>query len=433
MKTNLIFIIVDTLRADALRAMPKVKKLAHQGVFFSQAYAGITKTDPSISSIFSGRYPLSIGLISHGQWITQKEEENIKKVKLLPEILQENGYQTLAVDWLSRWHARGYDHYSGKILADSESESLIKDKFFYLKYFRKIDRLLLIRFLQRDFLTRLAFSSLMKNPVPYDPANVVVNKAIEYLENYSEKKFFLYLHFWDNHWPYIKPRHWQSLLFDTVKDRYLTEARFIDNQLGRLFHYLKQKKLFKKTLIIFTSDHGESLDEHGLFTAHQGLYEQVIKVPLIFHGPRLPKKNIESLVAHVDIFPTILDYLGISLPRNLDGYSLLPLIKGKKNQVRDFVFFLDVVFGQMKIKKAKRRRGIRMGDYKYLQYLKVDDKSISRIFLGPEIEVINEELFNLKKDPQEKNNLADVEVSKKEQLKKALMTHLQALKKKRKK
>lgn len=123
MKTfpNILFIIIDALRVKNLscygyekEVSPNIDDLATQGILFADVYSCINTTDPSLTTIFSGRYPLSHGILGHGARVTVEEinQFNSFGIQLLPEILKSHGYTTLAVDWLGRWHKRGYDYYS---------------------------------------------------------------------------------------------------------------------------------------------------------------------------------------------------------------------------------------------------------------------------------------------------------------------------------
>ena len=118
---NILFILSDALRARNLQCYgyarnvsPNIDTLAKSGVLLSQAFSCATVTDPSLTTIFSGRYQRAHGIMKHG--INRKEDIekfNEGGTRLLPEILKSRNYTTLAVDWLGRWHKRGYDCYTG--------------------------------------------------------------------------------------------------------------------------------------------------------------------------------------------------------------------------------------------------------------------------------------------------------------------------------
>lgn len=144
--------------------------------------------------------------------------------------------------------------------------------------------------------------------------------------------------------------------------------RFLDGELGRLFNYLVKTDELKRSIIVFIGDHGENFYDHDLAFNHEGLYDDVTKVPFILWHPSLPSKSISALVQHVDVLPTALELLRIQVPNSIDGKSLPSLIMGKKESIRDFVYFEDISF---KIRffttRSPRRRGIRVDNYKYIE------------------------------------------------------------------
>lgn len=417
---NVIFIIADTLRAQNVglygaspSPTPNIDKLGEKGIVFFNAYATITKTDPSITSIMSGQYPLSIGLVNHGKNIRKEEEENIKSVKFLPEIAQRNGYKTAAIDWLSRWHKRGYDYYSGRLLKNSNFNPLViagnKSRFFnHLSFYLRVCDQLTTRLVNRDFFLRLYYSLFSSKNTPYDPADIIVKKAISVLEKNKNNKLFLYLHFWDCHRPYTQTKGLWSYVRGGINEMYNEELRFLDTEFGKLIEFLRINGQFKNTLIVFTGDHGENFFEHDAPFSHEGLYDDVVRIPLIFYHPDFTSRKINSLVQHVDILPTVLDALGITIPRGIDGESLTSLMLKEKEQTRNSVYFEDILFRRIKMTgNIIRRRGVKVGDYKYIETLCGRDKELHEIYLSEDTKILKKELYNLRKDPFEKRNIVD--------------------------
>jgi arylsulfatase A-like enzyme len=149
-----------------------------------------------------------------------------------------------------------------------------------------------------------------------------------------------------------------------------------------------------QTLTIVTADHGESMVEHDLYFDHPFLYEDIVKIPLIFHCPsKIPKgKLVSDLVNHTDIVPTVLSLLGISIPSSVDGVSLLPKILGETNQNRT----LCITNNGWGIQRAWRT-----GRWKLIE-------NLSKGHLGTPNGWI--ELYNVERDPEEKVNLTAVEM-----------------------
>lgn len=427
---KIIFIIADTLRTKNIGAYgrqpsptPSIDKLAQSGVIFTNAYCSITKTDPSITSIMSGKYPASIGLVNHAENINPLEEINVDKTQLLSEILKHNGFKTAAVDWLGRWHKRGYDYYSGRIIQDNVDINPVTGKFPFPLFLRILDKIA-IKYLRREFFIRFYYAFFSNPKIPYDPADVVINRAIKILSSNKQNKLFLYIHLWDAHFPHTKLRGLKSYIRDDVDDTYNAEINFLDGEIGRLITFLKQTKQLDDTLLVFTSDHGENFYEHDVPFNHENLYEDIVRVPLIFKYGKLSPKKIRTLVQHVDILPTILDFLNIPLTYDIDGNNLLPLILGKTQEARKSAYLEDLVVRAININDVIiRRRGLRVGDHKYIQALKGKRKELSNVTPPTKTKILYEELYNLKTDPQEKNNL----IHKKRKIAKRLSAHLRRL------
>jgi arylsulfatase A-like enzyme len=153
----------------------------------------------------------------------------------------------------------------------------------------------------------------------------------------------------------------------------------MDHHLGRFFAALKELGMYDNTIFIYSADHGLAIGSHGLF-GKQNLYEAGMKPPLIFAGPGIPHGESNALVYLLDIFPTVCDLVGTTIPTGLDGKSLKPVIEGKQSSVRDTLFlsYRDV------------QRAIRDDRYKLIRY--------------PQVNIT--QLFDLQTDPDELNNLA---------------------------
>lgn len=407
---RVIFIVADAMWIKNMgiygatdSKTPNLDKLGKEGLIFKSAYTTITKTEPSLTAMLSGKYPITFGLVNNAHNISEEEEKAVEKILLLPQILKKHGLKTAAIDFLLGWHKKGFDYYSGKI-RNPKIEYTVADKLPLILIPRLADQLFIKLFHQNLFGT--LYYSFAPNPhIPYDPADYVIKKAINVLNN-NKNKLFLFIHLWDAHEPYIRPRGIKSLTMN-VDDKYAEEVAFLDEQIGKLISYLKETKKLDSTLIVFTSDHGENFYQHDTPLKHEGLYEDVTHVPLIMAGPTFSPKVIDSLVSHVDIFPTILNSLGIEIPRDIDGKSLIPLIAGKIKSVRDFVYFEDILFRRrISLNKyAKRRRGIRIGQYKYIKTIIGKDPDIHNVTPREDTKIFGEELYDLKKDPNESKNL----------------------------
>ncbi|KKQ15236.1 hypothetical protein A2858_02700 [Candidatus Daviesbacteria bacterium RIFCSPHIGHO2_01_FULL_36_37] len=408
---KVILIICDTLRSKnvgcynkKIKSTPNIDILSKEGILFKNPYTTITCTDPSITAIMTGNYPLTSGLINHGTYVKPDEEKNINKHFFLSEILNSNGFKTAAVDWLGRWHKRGFDYYSGKLKNDYKKSYPIAQYLPFPLIIRILDKIS-IKYLKREIFLRFYYA-LSKDPqIPYDTADLVVDKGIDILKSYQKNKLFLYLHLWDAHSPHTRPRGIASYIFNNIDDTYNSEIEFMDRQIGRLMDYLKKSGEFKNTLIVLTSDHGENLYEHDIPLNHENLKEDTVKVPLIIKHPSIKYLGISSLVQTIDIFPTILDFLKIKHFKKIDGKSLRPLINNKNKRIRSFVFFEDITYRKVNFPNNSRRRGVLYNNLKYIVTYKGPEKELRNFNPREDFITSKDEFYHLKSDSSESKNL----------------------------
>ena len=418
-KKNIVLIGIDALRADHLgcyaynkETSPNIDNLAKKGITFENAFSCINTTDPSFTTILSGKYPISHGIRNHGEKVTNSMLQNFykQKIKFLSEILRDNGYKTVGMDWLGRWHKKGFEYYLG----DAPQKR-------HLKILSKIVNQLPDTFSDKiNKIYRRATSS----------KSSLTDKSLELINN-CNKPFFLFIHYWDVHTPYnapesiyneLKPRgdgqeleelfvnirneKWKEYLLkaagkattaEEVSAMYDSAIKYVDQEIGRLVKYFKEQGIYENTIFVITSDHGESLIEHGIFFDHHGLYDESIHIPLIFNNLPVEGKRIKGFVQHVDIVPTLLDILNIPFKEaEFDGVSLVPLIRDEVNSLRSFIV-AEESYTENKI-------AIRTNKWKYI-YSPSKDAATCR-FCG----VIHggiEELYHLGSDPKEMQNIVE--------------------------
>ena len=215
--------------------------IAQKGVRFSNAFSTINSTDPSFTTIFTGKHPLSHGLRHHAKMVTATEKSYTTNLKFLPEILKEHDFTTIGIDWLGKWHRRGYDYYAGvknsltdSVQPDSEAEknknasldqkervkiaySNLKPKrfkdlifpsrgswYYYLP--SELRRYIRTVALSANTKSGKSLSGRKKRPFLTDSAGLS-DLAIRYIREFAGKQnFFLFVHYWDNHIPYTAPR-----------------------------------------------------------------------------------------------------------------------------------------------------------------------------------------------------------------------------------
>lgn len=391
---NIVLISCDTLRADRLGCYgyhrptsPHIDEIAGQGALFLNAFGADIPTEPVHTTLFTGRLGLETGIVAHGA----HPRTLAKDAPWLPQILWEAGFTTAACDnlyKLKEWFARGFVYYLNTVS-------------------------------RRRWI---------------DGADVNA-RAEEWLRTYVRKKerepFFLFLHYWDTHTPYLPPEEYVRLFYSGdpfsphhqgmervraqplypffheyhyrhlgpvtdpqyINALYDAEVRYLDERIGELDHLLAELGLVDDTLLILMGDHGESLDEHDIYWDHAGLYEATVKVPLIIRWPgRVPPgTRVEGMVQHVDLFPTILEAAGIEVPRGLPGQSLWPLIEGAPSR------HTRLYHAECNWQAA---RALRTAEWKLIY--NIDPWVYDRPPL---------ELYHLPTDPQETKNLAESEAA----------------------
>ena len=452
-KKNVVLIGIDALRADFLgcygyekETSPNIDNLLKKGVIFENAFSCSNATDPSFTTIFSGKYPISHGIRNHGAKVTNSMLQNFYKreIRYLSEILRDNGYKTFGIDWLDRWHKKGFDYYL--------EDYMVK------KQLIKILSKIVNRF--PDILSkkaRKAYDTFSSGPIIIT-ATKLTDKSLELINN-CDKPFFLFIHYWDTHTPYNAPKRiyenfkpekdGQELekLIGNIRDersknsllrsvsaekgttaeeviaRYVSSIKYVDQEIGRLVKHFKKQGIYEDTIFVITSDHGESLIEHGIFFDHHGLYDESIHIPLIFNNLPVEGKRIRGFVQHVDIVPTLLDILKIPFKESeFDGVSLVPLIRGEVNSLRSFIVAEESLY--------ENKIAIRTNKWKYIYSPSKEDATCR--FCG----VIHggiEELYHLESDPKEMRNIIEERPEIAEILRKSLFSWLSNLKRKEEK
>ncbi|MCP4631700.1 MAG: sulfatase-like hydrolase/transferase [candidate division Zixibacteria bacterium] len=384
---NIIFIIIDTLRYDCLSVYdkenrtPNIQNLTDDGITFANAFVNCSWTKPSIASIITSLYT--------NQHNVQTEWDMINpQLTTLAQVLQDVGYYTVGfhtnghLNTASNFH-KGYNLYKGYYSYNEGDPRL--PEFRLAKQYRRLDML---------------FMKLLKQRGPIRPGHkdaVELNEiAIDWLSDNQDKKYFMFLHFMDPHYPYRDHPYTENVLPDPIAsnagndsaDKYLEkykgEVEFVDSGLGMLFDYLKETNKYDNTLIVITSDHGEEFYDHSGWGHGLTLYDEQLRCPLLFKLPNsLDGGRVDSsFIESVDISPSIVNYAGFKPPKEWEGNDVF-------NDVR-----VNWSFGKT-IRKHVQAKGIRSLSEKYCLYNLFDD-TISQIHY-----------YNLKDDPLEKINLAD--------------------------
>ena len=169
---------------------------------------------------------------------------------------------------------------------------------------------------------------------------------------------------------------------------YLSVIRSVDRNIGRVLKYLEEKGLLENTLVVYTSDQGFYMGEHGWFDK-RFMYEESFRTPLLARFPHGKKGKVSQMVQNIDYAPTFLEMAGVDIPEDIQGVSLLPLLKGERP--KDWRKSLYYHFYEYPAEHAvKRHYGVRTERYKLIHFYNDIDAW---------------ELYDLKKDPREMHNL----------------------------
>jgi arylsulfatase A-like enzyme len=361
---NVVLITMDAVRPDHLGTYgydgintPNIDRIAREGVLFGGATAASCLTPIAHGSILTGNNP---------PVHTMRDPFSHLKTPTISETLKEYGYATagfVAVGFLSavRGFGRGFDHYnepkgerawgSKNYVSDDEKEEM-----------------------------ECLFGNLWRNDM------------FDWLDRHARERFFIFGHYFECHWDMEN----QMLKAGLLERGHLPENGYYDAKIeymdshliGPMIELLKERGVWKDTIMVLTADHGENLGEHEVpppfYPQHRTLYECDMRIPLIIKSPTFPKnRKIRGVVRSTDIVPTLYTILNIEGIR-VDGQSLVNFVE--KGEARNLIAYSEELY---------TKRG--PGDY---QALKSDMyKYIINRRTG------EEEFFNLVEDPDEKNNL----------------------------
>jgi len=419
-KMNIILISVDTLRADHMGVYgyekdttPNIDKWAKDAFIFTNAYTIMPITFHSFYTLFTGRDDvLKIENIANRYANLDKKSNEITT---LPEILTENDFKTGAF-------------ITNPVIGDANL-IFFKDGFQDFNYIN---------------------TSAIKNKLPdikvfnNDPKNAkeVTNKGGKWLKENKNKRFFLWLHYTTPHMPYNPSKVYlckidkncdaeiyQKLLSDlsttengvlksctadevspeiinASKNLYDAEILSVNEQIGKILEEVERLRLSENTVIVFYADHGEGF-EKNIFSHGDSLYNSGVRIPLIIKVPEKKSKTITHVLDNSDVLPSLLDLLQIKYDKSqITGKTFAPVFDDKKiSSDKKYIYSIATT-------EKLNKRSIFDGTYKYIE--SVSDECLNN---GEK-----EELYNLKIDPHETENIANTNEQIKKKLKNALFT-----------
>jgi arylsulfatase A-like enzyme len=398
---NVLWIVSDTLRRDYLGCYgnkwvrtPNLDRFASESLVFEQCYSGSFPTMPARADMFTGKLVFaSIG------WGPMPEGE-----KLVAQLLSGAGYATMAITDVPFYLRQCYGYDRGfqdfmKVRGQHDSRAAH----------------LLERSHEEDYC-----------------APRTMREAEKWLEHHYRDRFFLFADTWDPHEPWDPPRYyveqylpdydgrvvgppyarWRPTLskrdFESARACYAGEITMVDRAVGRLLERVESLGLRDKTAIIFTTDHGFYIGEHGWLgkgVREKGgwvwspLYEELIHIPLLIRVPGVKPGRIDTMVTLADLMPTALELAGQQIPPGLYGKSLLRLWRGSRRKLRDVILSAWPLYDTGDVTRVVDGQPRRV---RKMWPITVHDGEWTLIYsmAGEKVE-----LFHTKLDPQQRKNL----------------------------
>lgn len=454
---NVVFISADSVRADHMslygykrKTTPQIDKWSRQGIVFKNFFATAYLTPISEGSIHTGLYPDRSGLINFQRSLSLKYQT-------MAEIFKESGYKTAAIgnspeyaifESLRQSFSRGFDVYeiSPRLPRKAGKRGLDMSV---------VDKQLVQG--KRPFFLWITFGDahapfgymIEQRFKPRKEGIFAKNIVLGNFQNYYNGYFYPFKPATDftvftgdkglklssdllNQDPTNKTKKWPVKVtaedLSAVQDYYDNGVAFVDAQVGELLKIIEAKGLAKNTVVVFQSEHGETLGEHG-YIAHYDIWDHATKVPLIISNPRRPKGEVhKSLSSGVDVLPTLLAMVGIKGKPYFDGADLLNPDTPRRDEVYlirsplwesilKIVNKSDSIFDQFREVDSRvgvKDYAIRTERWKLIHRRSrfIEHKYSCWGFIsGKDIPIPNEfELYDLKNDPGELRPLLTVEV-----------------------
>jgi uncharacterized sulfatase len=421
-KPNVLFLIADDLNCSLgcyghdLVKTPNIDRLAKRGVRFERAYCQFPLCNPSRASMLTGLRPDHTGVLENATYF----RKNLPDRVTLPQLFQKHGYFVARIGKLYHYGVPaqiGTDGLDDKpswqqVINPRGRDKDVEDQIFSLQ--------------KGQFggtLSWLAVDHLDEEQTD----GKIATAAVEMLEKRKDKPFFLAVGFFRPHTPYVSPKKYFALyppekaglplreagdrddipapaitvrppnygisedLQREARQAYFASITFMDAQVGRVLDAVDRLGLDKNTVIVFCSDHGYHLGEHGLWQK-QSVFEESARVPLIIAAPGMKHagQSTRGLAELVDVYPTLVELCGFKDQPNLDGDSLVPLLDDPKSAGQKTAI-TQVRRGGGKNNPAFHGYSVRTDRYRYT------------LWAGGEK---GEELYDHEKDPHEFTNLA---------------------------
>lgn len=392
---NVVLILADDLGWTDLSCFgsdvyetPHIDKLARDGMKFTQAYSACTVCSPTRAALLTGKYPARLHITD---WIPGLPPENPKLLvpqwtKFLPlkevtlaRALKTAGYTTASI---GKWHLGNEEFYPEKHgfdinIAGSSGSA------------------------PPSYFAPYGIATLPDGPKGEYLTDRIAEEAVQFIQRYQEKPFFLYLPHFAVHTPIQgkrplvqKYRAKQRPGQKPTNAVYAAMIESMDDSVGRIRSTLEELKLAERTVIIFASDNGgrvPTTSNRPLRVGKGSCYEGGTRVPLIVFWPGVtkPASVCDTPVISMDLFPTVLEIVGVNKVQSVDGLSLLPLLKQSGTLKRDALFWHYPHYQHYQLGGTTPYGAIRAGDFKLIEFF--DDMRV--------------ELYNIRQDISEQHDL----------------------------
>ncbi len=370
-RPNVLLLMADDLNnmlgcyGDPIVKTPNIDRLAARSVMFQRAYCAFPLCGPSRNSMLTGLYPNSTGILANAQIFRQ----TIPKQQSLPQAFRNAGYFAARIGKLYHYNVPNSIGTNGHDDPGSWEMELNPAGVDRLKEEKDIFSLT-----PGQFGGTLSWHASDESDLHHTDGLMADDAAwvLERCAKRNDRPFFLAVGFFRPHTPYVSPKKWfdmypaekmpvvsgikedqadipapglgsykkeQDKLTDDLRRQarqaYLASISFMDAQVGRVLDALDQHGLSDNTIVVFTSDHGYHMGEHGLWQK-MSLFEESSRVPLLIAAPGVSTKGsvVKAPISHVDLFPTLAELCNVKAPENLQGQSLVPMLRDSKIEGR---------------------------------------------------------------------------------------------------
>jgi arylsulfatase A-like enzyme len=387
-KPDILLIGVDSLLSTHMSCYgyhrlttPHLDRFATESVLFENTFSPNVPTTSGYACMLTGKDIFSTNCVA-----LRHQGPLGKGVKTLPELLRKAGYNTSCIGFTGNQASRGFDKYleyddawgdgsagclrSAECLnnvAFTELDRLAKSTKPFLLFLRHMDP-------HSPYLPPAPYNRMFYHGNEFDPKNRSMEPVMSF------KPFCDYFKSWMP--PGVTDK-------DYIIAQYDGAIAYMDACIRAIFQKLESMGILDDTIVVFNSDHGETLYDHECWFDHHGTYDVTLKVPLIVRYPRrMPAgMRVKGYNEHMDLVPTLMDLAGIKTDQKFDGRSLMKLVKGRKKSFRSSFYITECTW--------MRKHGWRTPEWKLIIALEPD------FHFKPEVE-----LYNLVADPEENNNVA---------------------------